>query len=157
MTTLTEFRCPLCNVKIPVEYMSKKTKFIDYPKHPNLLCCIGCAEEYEELVRITMEKRVAEGYAEKSGIKPETILAIRKEQEQVREEDEKLVDEEVDVMDGEKGRKVFRKKGDRHEQSKPPLQVIREQFAKGLQKSRQKRILLPSIASLKGGQLHGRS
>jgi len=149
---LTEFDCPVCHVKIPAEYMAKNTKFIHLPKRPNTLVCIGCGETYEELVKIAMEKRIAENFSMYTGIKPETILAIRKEQEQIRAEDEKLVDDEVDVMDGKKARKIFKKKGDQHEESKSPLEVIFEQFRKGLEKVRQRKIIIPVRGlKLKGG------
>lgn len=146
---LKDFDCPMCHVKIPVEYAPKKIKHVNYRGQPKFFC-LGCAEEWEALVAITMEKRMAEKYSAVSDLTPKAVLAIRREQKEVQAEDEKLVDEEVDVMDGDKTRKLFRKKGDRHEQAKQPLQVMQEKFIKGLEQERSKKIIVPN--TFKGGK-----
>lgn len=145
----TEFDCPFCHVKIALAYVAKNTKLVQW-KTKAMLICVGCAKEYEAMVAAAMKKRIDDNYqayedpfGRHDGLSADTIIALRKEQEAIRVEDERLVDEEVDVMDAAKARKLFKKKGDQHEEAKPPLQVIREKFIQGLRKERQKRIIVP--------------
>ena len=52
-------------------------------------------------------------------------------------------------MDNEKVKKVFKKRGDRHEESKTPLQVMSERFIKGLAKERERKVVVPSAGIVK--------
>jgi len=136
-----EFKCPFCREVIPNEKLQRLTMLVEIAGgHGALVVCRDCGNDYNRMVEIATDKRIASMKAKLTGMTPELILSIRDESRQIQEEDERLVDEIVDVMDAEKAKKVFKKKGDMHEEAKSPIQVMQEQHAKGMRKAREKRI-----------------
>lgn len=135
------YRCPICGAIVPDYNMSRYTKLINY-KGRLILVCKDCGEFYEDQVLKAMTDRLAEDTAKATGLTPEAIKAMREEREYYQKEDERLVDEEVDVMDNEKVKRVFKKKGDQHEESKTPLRVMTEKFLEGLERERRKKIIV---------------
>lgn len=137
-----DFDCPFCHVKIPAEYMKAKTRVVDYKGMPKI-CCLQCAKEYEAAVMKCMEVYAAKELGAPLGMTTEQAMALRQESEHTIKEDERLVDEEVDVRDAEKAKRIFKRKGDQHEERKTPLQIMREMFIKGIRKAGEKKIIVP--------------
>lgn len=139
------YRCsfPGCREIIPDYNLYRYSKLINF-HGKRILVCKDCGDKFEDEVLKVMQNKLAEDTARETGLTKESILALREESEYWRKEDERLVDDEVDVMDSKRARKLFRKKGDQHEEAKPPLQVMTERFAKGLRKQREKKILVVS-------------
>ncbi len=133
---IEEFRCPFCTVGIPFDYMHNKTKIVSFKKK-KILVCIGCAGTYLKMVQIATDSARALKTAKATGfdITPEQILAQWKESEEIRAEDEKLVDEEVDVFDGEKLKKIYK--------SNDPKKIMREKVDEGIRKEREGKIHIP--------------
>lgn len=138
---------PGCRQEIPEENMRRFTKLIHFHGR-NILVCKDCGEQYERTVLKAMQMRLAEERAKEIGLTPEQVLSMREEAEAIRLEDEKLVDEEVDVMDKAGVEKAFKKKGDQHEEGKSPLRVMTEKFAEGLRREREKKIIVPGASIL---------
>ena len=133
------FRCPWCTTEISVEYMRGKVQAVP-ANGSQLLVCIGCAEQYMPIYRKTVEAANAQGASKKYGLSAETILKIRAEQREYAQEDEKKVDEEVDVMNKVAVEKAFK---DSRDPLKKPIEVMQHQFKKGLQKEWDGKIIIP--------------
>jgi hypothetical protein len=152
MEKKTEFDCPWCHVKIPLDNLKFKTRPVEIGGGKPYLVCIGCAGQYNIMVMRAMELRLAEQTAKETGMTVKQVLAMRQQAREMEEEDQRLIDEEVSVMDGGKIRKLFHKMGDMFEQRKSPLQVMREKFFEGLRKTSERKIIIPGSLSLKGGR-----
>ena len=136
---LHEFNCPFCHVKIPLDYMAKKTKLV--PAGPKqMLVCIGCANEYTEVYEKVTEIALADDLGNELGISAAAAAALRKEKEYYRNLDDERVDEEVDVKDVKKAKKLFY---DRNDPLAKPIDVMKNSFLKGMQKEREKSGLFP--------------
>lgn len=138
---IIDFDCPFCHVKIPTEYMAKKVDLVDYKKQ-RILVCISCAKEYTAMVSYAKEYAAAIDMADKLGCRPEEIVEMRRERQEIEKEDERLVDEEVNVMDTEAVKKAFR---DKNNPQRTPLEVMRNKFFKGLEKQQQRKIIVPNL------------
>lgn len=144
---ILDFDCPGCHVKIPVEYLHAKTRFVQQGPR-EILCCYGCARKYENEVLKVMREKLAAEQADAVGLTAEAILAIQDEIEYYKKEDERLVDDEVDMKDAAKAKKIFRDNRDPYEQRKPPLQIMQERFFEGMRKSQEKKIRVPVRSKL---------
>lgn len=140
---ITEFNCPLCHVKIPTEYMAKKTEMLEI-RGVKMLACIGCNQKWYDFLQYEEELLATEGMAEQLGIDPKVWMAIRKERAELQKDDERLIDDEVDAFDVKKANRLFREKWDKMGRLKP-IEVMQRSFLRGVEKERQR------IIQVKGG------
>lgn len=138
---IQEFRCPRCTVLIPTEYMANKTEIIQF-KGQHILLCIGCATRWNKMVAYAEELEAARSMAHQLGVPAKDIVEMRRERNAHAAEDEKLVDEELDVMDKAGIEKAFRQKYD-SSGMRTPLDTMREKFMKGVEKEQTPKIILP--------------
>ena len=141
MKKIIDFCCPMCFVKIPTEYMAKKVELIDFYNTKELVC-IGCARLWNATVKRAKEVESAVKTAKVLGMTPEQIIAMRKERQEIADEDEKLVDEEVHVMDTEKMLKLYKTRDNKFGRLKP-IQIMQDRFKKGMIKEMEKKIIVP--------------
>ncbi len=138
-----EFVCPWCGTAIPLEYMPDSTRMAMVGKDDERLVCITCSDKFEIEIVSRMRDRMTEEKADAMGVSVAQLKALREEQEYWRKFDSEHVDDEIDVMDGRAAKKAFMDKRDPHEQAKPPLQIMRERFMKGMRKEMEKKIVVP--------------
>jgi len=141
MKKIIDFCCPMCFVKIPTEYMAKKVELVDVLNTKELVC-IGCANDWKASIKRAQEVASAVKTSKILGMTPESIIAMRKERQEIAEEDEKLVDEEVHVMDSEKMLKLYKNRGDKFGRLKP-IEVMQNRFKKGIIKEMERKIIVP--------------
>ena len=140
---LTEFDCPWCHVKIEPEYMGFGTRLVEVGREM-LLLCKTCGDEYDITVIQALRNRLTNERADELGVTIENYKALQEEREYWLKYDEANVDDEVDVMDAAKAKRIFRDNRDPFEQRKTPIQIMRERFEAGLRKERERKIVVPA-------------
>ena len=146
---IIDFDCPLCHTKIPTEYMAKKTDTLTI-RGVSMLACIGCNKKWKEQLEFEAEIMASEGVAAQLGMDPKQWVQIRREREALQKEDEAGIDDEVDLYDTKKAKKLFREKWDKHG-TRTPIQSMRSNFMRGMRKELQGKLQI----QVKGG-INGR-
>jgi len=137
---IIDFDCPLCHTKIPTEYMAKKTDMLTI-RGVSMLACIGCNKKWKEYLEFEAELMASEGVAAQLGMDPKQWVQIRREREALQKEDEAKIDEEVDIYDTKKAKKLFREKWDKHGM-RTPIQSMRRSLHRGMQKEFQRKLII---------------
>lgn len=149
---IIDFDCPLCHTKIPTEYMAKKTDMLTI-RGVSMLACIGCNKKWKEQLEFEQELMASEGIAAELGMDPKDWIKIRRERKEMEKEDEDLIDEEVDIYDTKKAKRLFREKWDKHG-IRTPIQNMRLNFMRGMRKELQGKLKIQVKGGINGSRVH---
>ena len=147
---IIDFDCPLCHTKIPTEYMAKKTDMLTI-RGVSMLACIGCNKKWKEQLEFEAELMASEGVAAQLGMDPKQWVKIRRERQEMQKEDEAKIDDEVDIFDVKKAKRLFREKWDKFGLVSP-IQGMRKNFMRGMRKELQGKLKIQIKGGLSGSR-----